>query len=145
MRITECYAEDGDGNDYFFRKVGENELECTGVDFAPENQEWNEGDTFTDDDEISNEVDPSEDWGSFEKDGITYEWNAIDDADEDNRHHEWEISMKVIYDQFCAEGDILSDDDLDPDNLDGLTLRDMNGNEIDERMFLASALGHIYQ
>lgn len=145
MRITECYVEDGDGNDYFFRKVGDNEWECTGVDFSAENQEWNEGDTFTDDDEISNEVDPSEDWGSFEKDGITYEWNAIDDVDEDNRHHEWEISMKVIYDQFCAEDDILSDDDLDPDNLDGLTLRDMNGNEIDEREFLASALGHIYQ
>jgi hypothetical protein len=50
-----------------------------------------------------------------------------------------------VVNQFCSKGDVFSDDDLDPDNLEyGFALYDTDGNEITEREFLASSLGRVY-
>ena len=143
MRIKECYLSDSEGNKYFLTKTGDNEWKCTDVEFSIDAQTWEEGDTFTDSDD--SELNPTDEFGSFEKDGITYEWEAADDPDEDGNHHEWKITSVNVANQFCSKGDVFSDDDLDPDNLEyGFALYDTDGNEITEREFLASSLGRVY-
>lgn len=137
--LDECYLDDGNGNRYWFQ-LDNDRWTCTEIELDPNAVTYSEGDTINEGDEYSDEIDPTEEFGSFEADGFIYEY-AGDDWDDDREEYtSWQITKVVPEDPYCDEGDTLDFYDLEPDELSGFRLFDHNGNEIDERTFLASSL-----
>lgn len=137
--LNECYLDDGNGNQYWFQ-LDNDRWTCTGIELDPYSVTYNKGDVINEGDEYSDEIDHTEEFGSFEADGFIYEY-AGDDWDDDREEYtSWQITKVVPEDPYCDEGDTLDFYDLEPDELSGFRLFDHNGNEIDERTFLASSL-----
>ena len=137
--LDECYLDDGNGNRYWFQ-LDNDRWTCTEIELDPNAVTYSEGDTINEGDEYSDEIDRTEEFGSFEADGFIYEY-AGDDWDDDREEYtSWQITKVVPEDPYCDEGDTLDFYDLEPDELSGFRLFDHNGNEIDERTFLASSL-----
>jgi len=137
--FDECYLDDGDGNQYWFQ-LDNDRWTCTGIELDPNAVTYSEGDTINEGDEYSDEIDRTEEFGSFEADGFIYEYAGDDWDDEREEYTSWQITKVVPEDPYCDEGDTLDFYDLEPDELSGFRLFDNNGNEIDERTFLASSL-----
>lgn len=139
--FDECYLEDGDGNQYWFQKVSDDRWRCTGIELDPYTHTYSEGDTINEGDELSDEIlSPGEEWGSFEAEGLIYEYSGEDWDEDREQYTSWQITKVTPVDPYCDEGDTADFYDLEPDELYGYTLFDHNGNEIDERTFLASSL-----
>ena len=136
--FDECYVSDGEGNDYWFRKYDDS-WECESIELNP-NRTYSEGDTISDGDEFIEEIDPTEEFGSFEAEGFVYEYAGEEFDDELGQYVSWQITKVIPQDPFCDEGDSFTFYELEPDSLSGYTLFDSNGNEIDERTFLANSL-----
>lgn len=138
--LDECYLDDGSGNQYWFR-LDNDRWTCTGIELDPYSITYQEGDTINEGDEYSDEIlSPGEEFGSFEADGFIYEY-AGDNWDDDREEYtSWQITKVTPQDPYCDEGDTFDFYDLEPDELSGFRLFDHNGNEIDERTFLASSL-----
>lgn len=137
--LDECYLDDGNGNRYWFQ-LDNDRWTCTEIELDPNAVTYSEGDTINEGDEYSDEIDHTEEFGSFEADGFIYEY-AGDDWDDDREEYtSWQITKVVPEDPYCDEGDTLDFYDLEPDELSGFRLFDHNGNEIDERTFLANSL-----
>lgn len=138
--LDEVYLDDGNGNQYWFR-LSNDRWTCTGIELDPYSITYQEGDTINEGDEYSDEIlSPSEEFGSFEADGFIYEY-AGDDWDDDREQYiSWQITSVKPQDPYCDDGDTFDFYDLEPDELYGYTLYDHNGNEVDERTFLASSL-----
>ena len=137
--FDECYLDDGDGNQYWFQ-LDNDRWTCTGIELDPNAVTYSEGDTINEGDEYSDEIDRTEEFGSFEADGFIYEYAGDDWDDEREEYTSWQITKVVPEDPYCDEGDTFDFYDLEPDELSGFRLFDNNGNEIDERTFLASSL-----
>lgn len=137
--LDECYLDDGNGNRYWFQ-LDNDRWTCTEIELDPNAVTYSEGDTINEGDEYSDEIDHTEEFGSFEADGFIYEYAGDDWDDEREEYTSWQITKVVPEDPYCDEGDTLDFYDLEPDELSGFRLFDHNGNEIDERTFLASSL-----
>ena len=139
--FDECYLEDGDGNQYWFQKVSDDRWRCTGIELNPYTHTYSEGDTINEGDELSDEIlFPGEEWGSFEAEGLIYEYSGEDWDEDREQYTSWQITKVTPVDPYCDKGDTANFYDLEPDELYSYTLYDHNGNEIDERTFLASSL-----
>lgn len=138
--LDEVYLDDGNGNQYWFR-LSNDRWTCTGIELDPYSITYQEGDTINEGDEYSDEIlSPSEEFGSFEADGFIYEYAGDDWNDEREQYTSWQITSVKPQDPYCDDGDTFDFYDLEPDELYGYTLYDHNGNEVDERTFLASSL-----
>lgn len=139
--FDECYLDDGSGNQYWFQKASDDRWTCTGIELDPYSHTYSEGDTINEGDELSDEIlSPGEEFGSFEAEGLIYEYSGEDWDEEREQYTSWQITKVTPADPYCDEGDTFDFYDLEPDELYGYTLFDHNGNEIDERTFLASSL-----
>ena len=138
--LDECYLDDGNGNQYWFQLDSGDRWYCTGIELDPYSITYSEGDRIYEDDEYVDEIDPTEEFGSFEADGFIYEYAGDDFDDEKDQYVSWQVTKVTPVDPYCDEGDTFDFYDFEPDELMGYTLYDHNGNEIDERTFLASSL-----
>ena len=138
--FDECYLDDGLGNQYWFQPNGGDMWNCTAIELDPYSVTYSEGDTIFDGDEYSDEIDRTEEFGSFEADGFIYEYAGNDWDDDLEQYTSWQITSVMPQDPYCNVGDNFNYYDLEPDSLNGFTLFDHNGNEIDERTFLANSL-----
>ena len=128
--IKKFYVEDDFGNKYVFVDKEENFV-CDEVDFA-EPPAYNEGDVIKDGDEFSSEIDKNEEYGTFEKDGFTYDWEADSAEDENGNYDEWKIVRVTISDQLFEKEDVLDFEDIEK-----YKAFDMNGNELTEEELLS--------
>ena len=138
--LDECYLDDGNGNQYWFQLDSGDRWYCTGIELDPYSITYSEGDRIYEDDEYVDEIDPTEEFGSFEANGFIYEYAGDDFDDEKDQYVSWQVTKVTPVDPYCDEGDTFDFYDFEPDELMGYTLYDHNGNEIDERTFLASSL-----
>ena len=138
--FDECYLDDGNGNQYWFQSNGGDTWNCAAIELDPYSLTYSEGDTIYDGDEYSDEIDRTEEFGSFEADGFIYEYAGEDWDDDTEQYTSWQITSVIPQDPYCNVGDNFDYYELEPDSLDGFTLFDHNGNEIDERTFLANSL-----
>ena len=104
--VEEIEVTDDNGNTYIFTHQGENDWLCSEITLG--NSDWNVGDTFMDGDEIADEVDSETEFGTFSRDGYTYDWEALNEPDEDGYWHEWEIKSASPEDGLCQEGEAIS-------------------------------------
>lgn len=138
--LDEVYLDDGNGNQYWFR-LSNDRWTCTGIELDPYSVTYQEGDTINEGDEYSDEIlSPGEEFGSFEADGFIYEYAGDDWDDDREQYTSWQITSVKPQDPYCDDGETFDFYDLEPDELYGYTLYDHNGNEVDERTFLASSL-----
>lgn len=121
--LKKFHAEDSFGNQYVFEDK-DSEFECTEVILANENS-YQEGDTFSESDDLASEVDHTEEYGTFEKDGVSYDWEASGSSDENGNYSSWKIVRATIENQPYEVGDLLNMDDFEK-----LKFYDENGNEI---------------
>ena len=128
--INKFYVEDSFGNQYWFDKE-EDEFVCTEIQFA-ENSTYSEDDVLKDGDEFTSEIDKTEDYGTFEKDGFIYDWEASGTQDEKGNYSEWKIVRVTISDQLFE-----NDDTFDFDKVDDYNIFDINGNELKENDLLS--------
>ncbi|MBR4397098.1 MAG: hypothetical protein IKS93_04515 [Methanobrevibacter sp.] len=138
--LDECYLDDGQGNQYWFQLDSGDRWYCTGIELDPYHITYSEGDRIYEDDEYVDEIDRTEEFGSFEADGFIYEYAGDDFDDDTGEYTSWQITKVTPQDPYCDEGDTFDFYDFEPDELIGYTLYDHNGNEVDERTFLASSL-----
>lgn len=138
--LDECYLDDGQGNQYWFQLDSGDRWYCTGIELDPYHITYSEGDRIYEDDEYVDEIDRTEEFGSFEADGFIYEYAGDDFDDDTGEYTSWQITKVTPQDPYCDEGDTFDFYDFEPDELMGYTLHDHNGNEVDERTFLASSL-----
>lgn len=125
------YFKDGRGIQYWFEE-GDDGWKCSDVVYN-QSLEYSEGDRFGEDDPAYANINPEIEWGEFEKDGIIYSWEAVGDADEDGKFHEWEIVQVAANGQVCAVGD-----SADPMDF-GAALYDEKGNELGETELVSQA------
>jgi len=128
--INKFYVEDSFGNQYWFDKE-EDEFVCTEIQFA-EDSTYSEDDVLKDGDEFTSEIDKTEDYGTFEKDGFIYDWEASGTQDEKGNYSEWKIVRVTISDQLFE-----NDDTFDFDKVDDYNIFDINGNELKEADLLS--------
>ena len=128
--INKFYVEDSFGNQYWFDKE-EDEFVCTEIQFA-EDSTYSEDDVLKDGDEFTSEIDKTEDYGTFEKDGFIYDWEASGTQDENGNYSEWKIVRVTISDQLFE-----NDDTFDFDKVDDYNIFDINGNELKENDLLS--------
>ena len=121
--LKKFHAEDSFGNQYVFEDK-DGEFECTEVIIANKNS-YKEGDTFSENDDIASEFDRTEEYGTFEKDGVSYDWEANGSSDENGNYSSWKIVRVTIENQPYEVGDL-----LDMDDFETLKFYDENGNEI---------------
>ena len=138
--LDECYLDDGLGNQYWFQLDADDRWYCTGIELDPYHIAYSEGDYISEGDDYVDEIDRTEEFGSFEADGFIYEYAGDEMDDDTGEYTSWQITKVTSTDPFCDEGDTFDFYDLEPDELAGFRLFDHNGNEIDERTFLASSL-----
>jgi hypothetical protein len=128
--LNKFYVEDSSGNQYFFRN-DDDKFVCTGVEFA-QDPVYYENDTFTDGDELSSDIDKTEDYGLVEKDGFSYDWEAVGNTDDNGNYSEWRVVRVSIADQLFEVDDV-----LDIEDMENYSVFDVNGNKIEEKDFMA--------
>jgi hypothetical protein len=128
--LNKFYVEDSSGNQYFFRN-DDDKFVCTEVEFA-QDPIYYENDTFTDGDELSSDIDKTEDYGLVEKDGFSYDWEAVGNTDDSGNYSEWRVVRVSIADQLFEVDDV-----LDIEDMENYSVFDVNGNKIEEKDFMA--------
>lgn len=121
--LNEFYIEDSSGNQYFFKNQND-EFICDVVQFANP-PIYNEEDIFEDGDELSSDIDKTEDYGLVEKDGVSYDWEASGTKDDNGNYSEWKIVRVSIADQDFEVGDV-----FDIEDAENYAIFDINGNEL---------------
>ncbi len=121
--LNEFYIEDSSGNQYFFKNEND-EFVCEAVQFANPPL-YEEDDVFEEGDELSSEIDKTEDYGLIEKDGVSYDWEASGLKDDDGNYSEWKIIRVSIGDQEFEVGDV-----FDVEDAENYSVFDMNANEV---------------
>lgn len=121
--LNEFYIEDSGGNQYFFKNQND-EFVCDVVQFANP-PIYNEEDIFEDGDELSSDIDKTEDYGLVEKDGVSYDWEASGTKDDNGNYSEWKIVRVSIADQDFEVGDVFNVEDAE-----NYSIFDINGNEL---------------
>ena len=140
--IEECVVEDTNGVEYHLEPHGDG-FECVSIDGIDPGYEV--GDELVDGDVYTADIDAPGEYGEFTVDGVIYDFEATDESDNDEHHHSWKITNIRVEDGFAEEGDIVSLDellDIVEGNQSEFTIRDDNGNVIDESQsyLLESAL-----
>ena len=121
--LNEFYIEDSSGNQYFFKNEND-EFVCEAVQFA-NSPLYEEEDVFEEGDELSSEIDKTEDYGLIEKDGVSYDWEASGLKDDNGNYSEWKIVRVSIADQEFEVGDV-----FDVEDAENYSIFDMNANEV---------------
>jgi hypothetical protein len=140
--IEECVVEDTNGIKYHLEPHGDG-FECVSIDGI--DPVYEVGDELVVGDEYTEDIDAPGEYGEFTVDGVVYDFEATDESDNDEHHHSWKITNIRVEDGFAEEGDIVSLDellDIAEGNQSEFTIRDDNGNVIDESQsyLLESAL-----
>lgn len=118
--VDECFVVDGDGNEYWFDKQGDDWI-CATVNFA-ETPEFEVGDVVSEE-RVAEYVDfdENDDFIDFANDGFSYSAERTGDD-------EWEITNVELENGLANESDYWTIEDFERD-----TVYDANGREISTR------------
>lgn len=121
--LNNFYVEDEKGNKYLFELKDEDWV-CKDIYFATEPVYYDE-EFVSEGDELSSEFSKTDDYGSFEKDGFTYDWEASGVADENGNYDEWKVVRVTITDQPFEKDDV-----FDMNDIENYKVFDNNGNAL---------------
>lgn len=119
--VTECYFEDGQGNEYWFENDGSGDWKCYEVKYA-DTPEFEVGDVVSST-QIEHYLDlsPDDEYIDFNIENFKFSAEKIEED-------EWEITNIEVEGGLAGEGDNWSVDDLVRE-----TVYDSNGNELSEK------------
>ena len=129
--INKFYIKDENGNEYYFEDDGEY-WKCVDIQFA-EDSKYVEDDVIKDGDVLADRIERKEEYGSFEDNGFTYDWEAVGGRDENNDYTEWRFVRVGISEQPFEIDDTIDLDDIEDGHYE---IFDVNGNELRSEDFL---------